>query len=307
VKKDFAKRLLSSLEMPQEFLQKAIEDLDFMARYKYDHYEMFAPATRFFEHLYLWLKQFDTPHERQRAIEFILGHLIFISQREMQDLARFLYYDVIVKDILQEIIRREGLKPFEYAKAFVEHFPTYLRHCLFIGLSDGAQINFFRRHNIELSQEQIIPYYRTSDEDYLDKLRSDTNNIDAKFWGVFLIDDFTASAYTLIHEEKETGNMVGALQRVYKHHADVINGASLVRLCHYISTEHAQRVIRKRAQKMPEYGSFQTNLLRLFLGLAIKRPPKRVKYSKLVLSASYVTYRSKAIYFCLPSLLQLSR
>src|SRR5436309_1826908 len=122
MKTDLAKEILSGLDLPPSYVTEVVSELDLMARYKYDHYEMYVPATRFFEYLYVWLKQFKTRRQRVVAIEFLLHHLIFVSQREMQDLARFLYYDVIVQDILEEIIRRESLKPFDYAKAFNRHF-----------------------------------------------------------------------------------------------------------------------------------------------------------------------------------------
>ena len=257
MKTDLAKEILSGLGLPASYVTGAVADLDLMARYKYDHYEMYVPASRFFEYLYVWLKQFKTRAQRITAIEFLLRHLIFVSQREMQDLARFLYYDVIVQDILTEIIQREELKPFEYAKAFKRHFHSYLRRCIFIGLSDGAQINFFRRHNIELSQEQVIPYYRTPHKEYLTALKKATRDPKAKFWGVYLIDDFTGSAYTLIHEEKskrsDKRKLVGTLQRVYQYHKEIIDQADLVRLCHYISTEHAQKTIQRRARKIQAY------------------------------------------------------
>lgn len=278
MKTQLARQILSRLKLPKGYLDSVLEDLELMARYKYDHYEMYAPATRFFEYLYVWLKQFKTVSERKTAIEFILRRLIFVSQREMQDLARFLYYDVIVPDILEMIIRQERLNPFEYAKAFDGFYREYLRRCLFIGLSDGAQISFFRRHHIELSQEQVLPYYRTSHKEYLAALREETKDKKAKFRGVYLIDDFTASAYTLIHTElnKKTGEqrIGGALQRVYQHHKKIIDQADYVRLCHYISTDYAQKKILKLAPQIPGYkGKFRTSAV-LTIPDAVKIKPR---------------------------------
>lgn len=253
-----AKELLSTIGLAEE--QAVIEDLDVMARYKYDHYELYGPGARFFEHLYLWLKQFHRKYERRRAIEFIRRHLIFISQREMQNLARCVYYEAVIPEIIRQIIKEKGLGKFDFAIAYTKHFREYLRRCLFIGLSDGAQINFFRRHHTELSQEQILPYYRTSSETYLDKLREEIDPA-ANFWGVFLIDDFTASGYTLIREESDhtEGNphLTGALQRVYEKHENVIENAACISVCHYISTEQTQAHIRKHLpaieRQMPGY------------------------------------------------------
>jgi len=256
---ELAKKLLGELRLGGE--AKLIEDLDVMAKYKYDHYELYGPGARFFEHLYLWLKQFHSVGERRSALKFIRNHLIFVSQREMQDLARSVYYEAVIPEIINQIIEENGLRKFEYAKAYTTHFRDYLRQCLFIGLSDGAQINFFRRHHVELSQEQILPYYMTSAETYLLKLKEETGH--QNFRAVFLIDDFTASGYTLIRKERSgTGKVAslnGALRRVYEHHEQIIKKASSVTICHYISTQQTQSHIKKylpsiRAE-MPGYGN----------------------------------------------------
>lgn len=254
---EIAKRLLGTLDLPDELIETVFADLEMMSRYKYDHYEMFAPGTRFLEHLYSWLKQFR-PEHRQVALEFVRNHLIFVSQREMQDLARFLYFDLIVPEILETIIRDHKLGPFDYGTAFIQHFRGALRRCFFIGLSDGAKIDFFRRHHIDLSQEQVLPYYRASAEEYLRKLREDTGNPEEHFKSVFLIDDFTASGYTLAHEveysgERKKREIVGALQRVYSYHEDIIDNADAVYLCHYIATESAYQHVLHMAEGMDAY------------------------------------------------------
>lgn len=261
MKAALARELISGLGLPTEYLENQLGDLEFMARYKYDHYEMFAPGTRFLEHLFVWLKQFAVEH-RKVAIDFLRHHLIFISQREMQDLARVLFYDFIVPEILNRIIKEEHLGRFDYSKAFDTYFPGYLRRSLFIGLSDGAKIDFFRRHHIQLSQEQVLPYYRTSASEYVKRLREDTGDPDAGFWAVFLIDDITASGYTLLHDERDPKSgerkLVGALQRVCEYQPELIERASLVCLCHYIATEQSQQQLVQLACGIPGFqGKFK--------------------------------------------------
>jgi len=259
---DLAKELFRKLRFPEESIDSLLNDLDFMARYKFDHYENFVPGGRFLEHLFIWLNQFR-PEDRVSAMRFVRERLIFISQREMQDLASFLYYDLIVPEILEWIISRKQLKPFHYTEAFERYFPAYLRRCLFIGLSDGAKIDFFRRHNIELNQEQVLPYYRTLDKEYLVRLRDDTGDPEAVFWAVFLIDDFTGSGYTLLHEEREQDEaekrLVGSLQRAYDYHKEIIDRADAVYLCHYIATANAHKAAKDLAEGLPGYrGKFKT-------------------------------------------------
>ncbi|HET9377486.1 MAG TPA: hypothetical protein VFO40_21095 [Chthoniobacterales bacterium] len=256
--RDVARSLFAQLDLSGSETEEILDELDFMARYKYDHYEMYAPAGRFFEHLYRWLAQFTTAKDRKAALTFIRNNLVFISQREIQDLARFLYYDKIVPIILDKILKDKGLSPFAYGEAF-KHFKSYLRKCLFIGLSDGAKIDFFRRHNIDVSQEQVLPYYRTAAEDYLKALRDETDDASAHFWAVFLIDDFTGSGYTLIRQDvdNETGEakLGGSLERVYGQHKNIIDHADSVFLCEYVATQGAINWVRFHIQSASHYAT----------------------------------------------------
>lgn len=81
--------------------------------------------------------QFESMVDRATALTLVRGQVVFISQREMQDLARFLYYEQIVPRILDKIFE-DRRPPFAYGEAF-ESFPHYLRRSLFIGLSDGGK------------------------------------------------------------------------------------------------------------------------------------------------------------------------
>ena len=230
-----------------------MDDLAFLAEYKYDHYEMYEPGVRFLERLHEWLAQFPDPAQRLAAAEFLRNRLVFISQREMQDLARFMYFNQIVPILLDFILEREGLDSFQRATAFRDHFAAYLRRCLFIALSDGAKIDYFRRHHVELSNEQVVPYYRASSENYLDELRKQQGP-EATFSHVILIDDFCGSGYTLAHKRPGAPALVdGSLQRVYEHHAPVIDQAEKVLVCHYVSTASAHRSVMGLVRRLPHY------------------------------------------------------
>lgn len=70
-------------------------ELQFLADYKYNTYEMYHPARLFLENLALWLSQFDEG-ERAGAVEFVKKELVFISRKEFQQLASVMYHDRIV-------------------------------------------------------------------------------------------------------------------------------------------------------------------------------------------------------------------
>jgi hypothetical protein len=265
-----AKKLFTALGLPPDSLDGLLSDLEFMARYKYDHYETYVPGKRFLEHLCIWLDQFKI-EDRSTALQFVRERLIFISQREMQELARLLYYDHIVPEIIESIIHKRKLKPFQYTEAFKE-YSAALRRCLFVGLSDGAKIDFFRRHNVELSQEQVLPYYRTADQEYIARLQADTKDPTAVFQTVFLIDDFTGSGYTLLREEH--GKSVGSLERVYEHHTTIIDQAERVYLCHYIATASAHEKVYTLANSSGPYAGKLKTLSALTLSPSLSIIPE---------------------------------
>jgi len=227
--------------------------LAFMAEYKYDHYEMFQPGGRFFDHFERWLKQFDI-EDRKVAVEMLCDRLVFVSQREMQELAHYLYYNVIVPKIFKLIIKKEKLAPYACRTVFDQFFKPYLRKTLFMGLSDSARIDYFRRHHIELSQEQVIPYYRSQHDDYADKLRKETGDPEAKFQRVILVDDFTASGYTLLHQDDD-GTLKGSLMRVLDSHKTIIESADSILIAYYIASRQAIEHVETLIEKIPAYAN----------------------------------------------------
>lgn len=243
-------RMLSRLGLQSEWLG-TLDDLSFMAQYKFDHYEMFLPGMRFMDQLTLWLEQFDLTH-RPTALRLVRDKLIYISQREMQELAHFLYYDEIIPRIMNAAMSRERLPKYSHREIFDQHLDRYLRASLFMGLSDGARIDFFRRHHIQLSQDQVIPYYRAHHTDYLNALRAETGDQAAEFRLVFLVDDFTASGYTLIHRD-ESGAYHGSLIRLYEQHRAVIDRADRVCIAYYIATQQAMDHVLECLSYVPGY------------------------------------------------------
>jgi len=97
MKRELALRLLQSI-LPgltdEGDTANLFRELQFMADYKYNKYEMYHPGRLFLENLSLWLQQFEED-ERGTALDFVRKSLIFISRQEFQQLAGILYHDVI--------------------------------------------------------------------------------------------------------------------------------------------------------------------------------------------------------------------
>jgi hypothetical protein len=119
-------------------------------------------------------------------------------------------------------------------------------------LSDGARIDYFRRHHIELSQDQVIPYYRSGHATYTKKLCDETGDPEARFERVILVDDFTASGYTLLHREND-GTLKGSMLRVLEEHKDIIEAADLILIAYYIASRQAIDHVLELIEDVPAY------------------------------------------------------
>ena len=176
-------------------------ELQLLADYKYNKYEMYHPGRHFLENLYLWLLQF-TEQERLEAIRFVRNELIFVSRMEFEQLAQILYHDQIRRHQLRVAASMTGLASFRvHAARKSPSFKRVTRASLYVGMSDGARIDYIRRHNLEINNEQVIPYYRVAGEK-IDELMSDLANAvsdaSARFYCLFLVDDLCGSGKTLL-------------------------------------------------------------------------------------------------------------
>ena len=142
---------------------EALRRLQVMARHKYDHYERFRLGRRFIESLADWLGQFEPGRERTTAFEFIQNKLVFISNGEMEQLVGILYQKMIRPIIREHVSKTWGLPAYAVSK--IERtleFTRTRRRSLFLGLSDGARIDEFRRSNRDLSNEQVYATYEVA-------------------------------------------------------------------------------------------------------------------------------------------------
>ena len=216
-----AKKLLAKVtDWESDDLTKERLDLQLLSEYKYDEYQQFSPGMRFIESLSLWLNQFEG-NEKDLAYNLIKKHLIFISTEELHHLIKMVYPDYVKPFLINHVASELKIPNFLIKKITKEQkFKILLRECLFLGLSDGARTDLFRRFS-GLEHEQVYPTYQITKEKSEELLEELNKKItinkygNEKFKIVFLIDDFSASGISYIREE-EPGEFHGKIQKFLK-------------------------------------------------------------------------------------------
>ena len=96
MKRKLALQLLQTIipGLEDECRSRLFRELEVLADYKYNKYEMYHPGRLFLENLYLWLLQFSE-EERLEAIKFVREKLVFVSRLEFEQLAQILYHDIM--------------------------------------------------------------------------------------------------------------------------------------------------------------------------------------------------------------------
>jgi hypothetical protein len=217
MKRELSLRLLRNIlpdpPWSEERLQELVSELDVLADYKYNFYEMYQPGRLFFENLYLWLSVFDVD-ERTMALTFVRENLIFISREEFQQLAQVLYSDRIQQRQLDLAAHITGVPRHRVRMlALSTELQRIRRSSLYVAMSDGARIDYFRRQNLSISNEQVLPtYYPNSDKatGLINELEKGLSK-GARFECLFLIDDFCGSGRTLLREVVKV-NLDGPLE-----------------------------------------------------------------------------------------------
>lgn len=242
-----------------------LEPLQTLARYKFDHYQQFRPGRKFFESLADWLQQFEAGDEREVALNFIKNRLIFISNDEMEQLVRILYPEVIRPIIREYVGTKLNIPPYLVTRIEANsEFARVRRRSLFLGLSDSARIDEFRRSNRELSHEQVYGTYEVDESRLVEMRQKLLEDIGQglsgamKFELVFLIDDFAGSGRSIIREKE--GQFDGRLKRFsdvlqmdYESKTPVLSGPDTkIYICLYMATQQALEHIR---QQLNNYSS----------------------------------------------------
>ena len=255
-----AERLLAQvMSWTPEDVANERPQLQAIAVLKYDEYQQFAPGMRFVESLALWLQQFKTKKERCMAYKFVKSRLIFFSAAEIVHLVTIAYPDHIRPLLIRRAAETIGVAERHIARiANSKEYQALRRQCLFLGLSDGAHIDTFRRStNPELSHEQIWQTYEMSPEkgsSILSKLREDLQSIlgpnggadTSLFRMVFLLDDFSGSGRTCLRKDDDENRLAGKLAKFKDQLQSPHSLSKLVNLddIHvgivlYIATQHA--------------------------------------------------------------------
>jgi len=218
MRESLAERLLAQVMQwtPQDVARER-PLLQAMATFKYDEYQQFAPGMRFVESLALWLDQFTTKAERETAYDFVRHRLVFFSNAEMAHFVSVVYPDHIRPLLIKRTAAALGIPETRITTITKSaQFDTLRRECLFLGLSDGARMDIFRRSNPELRHEQIYQTYELSQERAADahaSLGGDPGSPDChtRFRMIFLLDDFSASGLSYIRYE--SGRFRGKLAK----------------------------------------------------------------------------------------------
>ena len=259
MKDEVAARLLgSAMKWDTDSIPSDLRSFQVLARYKYDRYGRFEPGRKFIDSFALWLRQFNTVEERQIAFDFIRDSLTYVSDHELDHLARTAF-PFFVKPAVRDRVGRElGLPSHRVAAIEASTlFRRRSRETLYLGLSDGARIDAFRRSSPEIDHEQVYVTYEVRAnrlEKMLAKLHEhlpDEEPGTLRFTTVFLIDDISASGTSLLRMqgEKFTGRLNAFAEQLV---ADVeqdskvfAGSATKVYILLYIATEQALEHINK--------------------------------------------------------------
>lgn len=240
-------------------MSEEIKDIQIISEIKYDDYQQYTHGMRYIESLALWMRQFDTPEDKDCAYDLVKNKLIYISEEEMRQIVMYAY-EISMKKYLMEkthsFCDKQNITDVDERKKIYRYFR---RSSLFLGLSDGAHIDFFRRHNPELSNEQVFVHYDFSKEkaddmrkefqkeqitEYMKESYGEAINND--FDSFFLIDDFTGSGKSYIRKDKRGwhGKIKTFFERLENTGFDAQNAS--IHLVLYIATEKSVSCITEQ-------------------------------------------------------------
>jgi len=235
--------------------------LSLMSRLKYDGYQDFLAGVRFIESLANWMQQFVEPEERQRAYAFVRHALVYVGPAEMLRLVESFYHEHVQRRLLRSVALAAGIPAYRVwaSKTSAEAYDVLLRRTLFIGLSEGARLDLFRRTNAAtISNEQVLlatyvdaEKWRKLQVDLAKDLGVSVEDQTATFQLVYLIDDFVGSGTTFLRQEgTDWKGKLAAFRMTIRDILQTHFDADLtVCVHHYIANHHAVDVLRQRQQQ----------------------------------------------------------
>lgn len=180
--------------------------LGLMVNYKFDGYQQYGPGHRFYVHLLRWLSQFPSD-QREIVWDIVRRQLIYISDEEMHHLVG-LTGPLIERRMRAAVAQRCGIPAYLIAENQSARFMLDEMRCrtLYVGVSDGARIDVFRRYNEGVvNNEQVVAMIEISEKkqrklktELAKRLRDMGSSQPDTFEWICLIDDFTASGTTSI-------------------------------------------------------------------------------------------------------------
>jgi hypothetical protein len=195
--------------------------LRLMASLKYDGYRDFEAGVRFIERLASWLQQFR-PEHRENAYRFVMERLVYIGPSEMAKLVAQFYTNTVHPELASAVAHALGI-PRYLLPANAEaraRFVDLRRRTLFLGLSDGARVDYIRHQHVGLlSNEQVVGSTQLDAEkwsDLLQELRKDVGDGGARFRAVYLIDDFVGTGSSFHRIDSDSGAPKGKLSKFAK-------------------------------------------------------------------------------------------
>jgi len=252
--------------------QEQLTNLKLMVDYKYDAYQGFQPASRFYVALLGFLSQFSDPQERDTIYAFIRDKLIFVSQREMHHLVSLLM-PIIERDMRARVAKELGIPLYEAwtAETARQRIKLMKRRTLYVGVSDGARVDVFRRFNEgEVSNEQVVATNEISATKWAnlaEELEKDLAKMkvtaDRKFERVCLIDDFSGSGSSFV-KKKDVKKWGGKINRFVEAATagNMLTGHCVLHVHHYLMSEkaigHIESSMAEFTQDHPQFSALTT-------------------------------------------------
>ncbi len=273
MKSDLAFNLIGDL-MHWTDAQFATEfaDLQLLVDHKYDAYQGFQPGSRFHIALLNWLSQFTALEDRRTAYRFLKEHLVFVSQREMHHLVS-LFMPIVERSGRHRVAAELNVPFYEtwISPDAVQRLKLLQRRTLYVGLSDGARIDVFRRYNEGVvSNEQVVPFSEINDDKWKDLTKELRKDLDARgfaaepaiFERIYLVDDFSGSGSSVLRWHPTEKCWKGKVCRFHKVNASRI-GQQIAPDCelhihHYLGSAQAKtQIAADIAQAAPDLPGFQ--------------------------------------------------
>lgn len=268
MKEELAEQLLQKvMNWNLSTAKEEITKLRYLTAVKYDNYQNFGVGKRFLESFVLWLHQFEI-NERKIAYDFVMQRLLYISEPQMDHLVELAYPLRIFPILLEQATKILGVPSYKRKVIRTSNeFKERRRKSLFLGMSDGARMDAFRRkHN--LNNEQVSVSYELSEDkwgrmhkDLCEWLQKKEIKNGSSFENIFLIDDFSGSGNSIVR--KDGSRFKGKLPRfVNKYLGTIDKPLGLGKYCrdegpklfilNYITTQKALTHLKKTMDEFIE-------------------------------------------------------